>query len=44
MLAGVMKPDDDSEDIPEMRISIKPQKIAPKFERSVRELFNLKLK
>ena len=43
-LAGVMKPDDDSEDIPEMRISIKPQKIAPKFERSVRELFNLKLK
>ena len=24
MLAGVMKPDDDSEELPEMRISIKP--------------------
>ena len=44
MLAGVMKPDDDSEELPEMRISIKPQKIAPKFERTVRELFDLKLK
>lgn len=35
MLAGILKPDND-EDIPRLNVSYKPQKIAPKFEGTVR--------
>ncbi|RPA91043.1 ATP-binding cassette sub-family e member 1 [Choiromyces venosus 120613-1] len=38
MLAGV-EPPDDNEKIPKMSISMKPQKITPKFPGTVRELF-----
>jgi ATP-binding cassette, sub-family E, member 1 len=31
MLAGILKPDDDSVNIPKLNISYKPQEIAPKF-------------
>lgn len=43
LLAGVLKPDGKSE-IPEMRISMKPQTITPKFEGTVRQLFFKKIK
>lgn len=42
MLAGILAPDNVEMD--KMSISLKPQKIAPKFEGSVRDLFNIKLK
>lgn len=38
MLAGSLKPDDPETDIPELSISYKPQKIAPKFLGSVMDL------
>lgn len=44
ILAGMMKPDDESIEMPSMNISIKPQKIAPKFQGSVRSLLSIKLK
>ena len=44
MLAGILKPDDESCEIPKLSISYKPQTIAPKFEGIVAELFYLKLK
>jgi len=44
MLAGILKPDDESADIPRLNISYKPQTIAPKFEGTVQDLFYLKLK
>lgn len=44
MLAGIMKPDDEDAEMPPLTISIKPQKIAPKFQGSVRSLFHIKLK
>jgi ATP-binding cassette subfamily E protein 1 len=44
MLAGIMKPDDEEAEMPSMSISIKPQKIAPKFVGSVRSLLDIKLK
>jgi len=44
MLAGLMKPDDESIKIPALNISYKPQTIAPKFEGQVQDLFNVKLK
>lgn len=44
MLAGLMKPDDETVQIPPLNISYKPQTIAPKFEGQVQDLFNLKLK
>jgi ATP-binding cassette subfamily E protein 1 len=43
MLAGLLKPDGEC-DIPEMNVSYKPQKIAPKFEGTVRMLFLKKIK
>ena len=43
MLAGVIKPDDETIEMPKLNISYKPQTIAPKFEGTVRELFYLKL-
>jgi ATP-binding cassette, sub-family E, member 1 len=44
MLAGLMPPDQGSDDLPKLNISYKPQTIAPKFDGSVEMLFNQKLK
>ncbi|KAI1721456.1 ABC transporter domain-containing protein [Ditylenchus destructor] len=38
MLAGNLKPDDDDVEVPELSISYKPQKIAPKYEGTVMSL------
>lgn len=35
MLAGKLKPDDPSIEVPELSISYKPQKIAPKYDGTV---------
>lgn len=43
MLAGAEKPDDGKK-IPPMNISMKPQKITPKFQGTVRQLFFKKIK
>lgn len=43
MLAGLMKPDGDKK-MPPMHISYKPQKIAPKFGGSVRQLLHAKIR
>ena len=43
ILAGMMKPDKGGDEMPQLSISIKPQKIAPKFTESVRSLLDLKL-
>jgi ATP-binding cassette subfamily E protein 1 len=43
LLAGALKPDSKSE-IPEMKISMKPQTITPKFDGTVRQLFFKKIK
>ena len=43
MLAGALKLDDEQQ-IPEMNISMKPQKITPKFQGTVRQLFFKKIK
>ena len=43
LLAGAIKPDSKAS-IPEMRISMKPQTITPKFEGTVRQLFFKKIK
>ncbi|KAG0231618.1 Fe-S cluster-binding ribosome biosynthesis protein [Actinomortierella wolfii] len=43
LLAGVLKPDGDQY-VPELNVSYKPQKIAPKFQGSVRHLFLKKIK
>lgn len=43
LMAGLLEPDSGVK-IPEMRISYKPQKIAPKFEGTVRELFYNKIR
>jgi len=43
MLAGAEKPDGDQK-IPPMNISMKPQKITPKFQGTVRQLFFKKIK
>jgi ATP-binding cassette subfamily E protein 1 len=44
MLAGKLKPDDESIEVPELNVSFKPQKIAPKFPGTVRELLMRKIK
>lgn len=44
MLAGILKPDDETIEMPKITVSYKPQTIAPKFEGTVQELFTLKLK
>lgn len=36
MLHGSLKPDEEGTDIPEFKVSYKPQKISPKFPGSVR--------
>lgn len=43
MLAGIEKPD-GTRRVPELKVSMKPQKITPKFEGSVRQLFFKKIK
>jgi ATP-binding cassette subfamily E protein 1 len=43
MLAGAEKPDGGKK-VPDMKISMKPQKITPKFEGTVRQLFFKKIK
>ncbi|KAF9968675.1 Fe-S cluster-binding ribosome biosynthesis protein [Actinomortierella ambigua] len=43
LLAGVLKPDGDQY-VPELNVSYKPQKIAPKFPGTVRMLFLKKIK
>eukprot|EP00276_Gloeochaete_wittrockiana_P019712 CAMPEP_0184341576 /NCGR_PEP_ID=MMETSP1089-20130417/10173_1 /TAXON_ID=38269 ORGANISM="Gloeochaete wittrockiana, Strain SAG46.84" /NCGR_SAMPLE_ID=MMETSP1089 /ASSEMBLY_ACC=CAM_ASM_000445 /LENGTH=599 /DNA_ID=CAMNT_0026669933 /DNA_START=66 /DNA_END=1865 /DNA_ORIENTATION=- len=43
MLAGIMKSDSD-EQVPELRVSYKPQKISPKFEGTVRQLLHQKIR
>ena len=43
MLAGLMKPDDGVE-VPTMAVSYKPQKIAPKFEGTVKMLLHAKVR
>ncbi|KAG5479395.1 hypothetical protein LSCM1_04655 [Leishmania martiniquensis] len=42
MLAGHVKPDNDTE-VPKLSISYKPQKIAPKFQGTVRDLLQTKI-
>jgi ATP-binding cassette subfamily E protein 1 len=44
MLAGLIKPDDENVEVPELNISYKPQKIAPTFEGTVRQLLHTKIK
>ena len=44
LLAGAIKPDDNTIDVPELRVSYKPQTISPKFPGSVRILFLKKIK
>ena len=43
MMAGLLEPD-SKEKVPELNVSYKPQKIAPKFEGTVRHLFLKKIK
>lgn len=44
MLAGILKPDGNDDEMPRLNISYKPQTIAPKFEGNVEALFMTKLK
>ncbi|CAK0771777.1 ABC transporter E member 2 [Coccomyxa viridis] len=44
MLHGSLKPDDESIEVPEFRVSYKPQKISPKFPGSVRELLHKRVR
>ncbi|OZJ02339.1 Translation initiation factor RLI1 [Bifiguratus adelaidae] len=44
LLAGAIKADNDSEQVPELNVSYKPQKISPKFTGTVRMLFIKKIK
>jgi len=44
VLAGLIKPDDESIQLPELHVSYKPQKISPKFQGSVRQLLHSKIR
>jgi len=44
MLAGMLKPDNEDISIPELHVSYKPQKISPKFEGTVLQLLNRKIR
>uniref|UniRef100_A0A914W218 ATP-binding cassette sub-family E member 1 n=1 Tax=Plectus sambesii TaxID=2011161 RepID=A0A914W218_9BILA len=44
MLAGSLQPDEGSEEIPQLNISYKPQKISPKSQGSVRQLLHEKIR
>jgi ATP-binding cassette, sub-family E, member 1 len=43
MLAGVVKPDDETIEMPRLNVSYKPQMFVPKFEGTVRDLLYNKL-
>jgi ATP-binding cassette, sub-family E, member 1 len=43
ILAGILKPDDEEVKLQSLVISVKPQKIAPKFQGSVKSLLEIKL-
>ena len=44
LLAGALQPDAGSRKVPEMKISMKPQKINPSFDGTVRQLLLMKVK
>lgn len=44
MLAGISKADDEEVSVPVLNVSYKPQKIAPKFEGTVRQLLHMKIR
>lgn len=44
MLAGLMNPDNDSDNLPRLRVSYKPQTISAKFDGSVRDLLYTKIR
>eukprot|EP01084_Bolivina_argentea_P299456 516185_1 len=44
MLAGLMKPDDESQGVPELKVSYKPQKISPTFQHSVQTLLHKRIR
>lgn len=44
MLAGLLPPDDEKAEIPKLMVSYKPQKIAPKFPGTVRQLLHKKIR
>jgi len=44
MLAGLLKPDGDDDTVPKLNVSYKPQKIAPKYPGSVRQLLHSKIR
>eukprot|EP01012_Entosiphon_sulcatum_P033723 TRINITY_DN4269_c0_g1_i1.p1 TRINITY_DN4269_c0_g1~~TRINITY_DN4269_c0_g1_i1.p1 ORF type:complete len:662 (-),score=158.14 TRINITY_DN4269_c0_g1_i1:165-2129(-) len=44
LLAGIIKPDDESIQLPQLNISIKPQTISPKFQGTVKELLETRVK
>lgn len=44
MLAGKLKPDNNSADIPRLNISYKPQTISPKSQGIVRQLLHDKIR
>ena len=43
LIAGLIQPDDENVELPEFNVSYKPQKIAPKFPGTVRELLHKKM-
>ncbi|KAK9844826.1 hypothetical protein WJX74_007364 [Apatococcus lobatus] len=44
LLAGILKPDDHFIELPEFNVSVKPQKISPKFPHTVRDLLTKKIR
>eukprot|EP01068_Selenidium_serpulae_P015856 Selendium_serpulae@DN6249_c0_g2_i2.p1 len=44
MMAGLLKPDDESVLVPQLHVSYKPQTITAKFEGTVRSLFYAKIR
>lgn len=44
MLAGILKPDDESGGVPELRVSYKPQKISPTYQYSVQSLLHKRIR
>ena len=44
LLAGLIKPDDESVEVESFNVSYKPQKISPRFDSTVRNLFHKKIR
>lgn len=44
LLAGLIKPDDESIEVDSFNVSYKPQKISPRFDSTVRNLFHKKIR